>query len=65
MTSIVPGTTERELSDQVKDLTNEMFGIREFWHKRIVRSGVNTMEPDRSNLADLTIQPDDMVFFDS
>ena len=41
VTSIVPGTTERELSDQVKDLANEKFGIREFWHKQIVREPGN------------------------
>jgi Xaa-Pro dipeptidase len=61
---IVAGTTERELSDQIRDLANEMFGVRKFWHKRIVRSGANTMEPYRSNPADLTIQSDDIVFFD-
>ena len=61
---VVPGATERELSDQVRDLANEMFGVRKFWHKRIVRSGVNTLEPYRSNPAQLTLQADDILFFD-
>lgn len=61
---IVPGVTERELSDQIRDLANEMFGVRKFWHKRIVRSGVNTLEPYRSNPAELTLGADDILFFD-
>ena len=41
-----------------------MFGVRKFWHKRIVRSGVNTLEPYRSNPEELTLRADDIVFFD-
>ena len=41
-----------------------MFGTRRFWHKRIVRSGVNTLEPYRSNPPDLRIADDDVVFLD-
>lgn len=58
------GRTERELSDDVKALALEMFGIRTFWHKRIVRSGINTLEPYRSNPPVLTLTEDDIVFFD-
>ena len=61
---VVPGRGERELSDLIRNLANEMFGVRKFWHKRVVRSGVNTMEPYRSNPPDLTLQPDDILFFD-
>lgn len=61
---VVPGVTERDLSDQIRDLAHEMFGVRKFWHKRIVRSGANTLEPYRSNPAELTLAADDIVFFD-
>ena len=61
---IVPGRTERELSDLVRDLADDLFGIRKFWHKRIVRSGVNTLEPYRANPADLTLTDDDILFLD-
>ncbi|MFT4081892.1 MAG: M24 family metallopeptidase [Nocardioides sp.] len=61
---IVPGKTERELSDEVRALANELFGIRRFWHKRIVRAGVNTLEPYRSNPPDRALQADDILFFD-
>jgi Xaa-Pro dipeptidase len=61
---VTPGKTERALSDEIRDLANTLFDVRRFWHKRIVRSGVNTIEPYRANPPDLTIQADDIVFFD-
>jgi Xaa-Pro dipeptidase len=61
---VVPGKSERELSDEIRGLANTLFDVRRFWHKRIVRSGVNTIEPYDSNPPDLTIQDDDIVFFD-
>jgi Xaa-Pro dipeptidase len=59
-----PGTGERELSDAIRDLAGEMFGIRRFWHKRIVRAGANTLEPYEANPPDRTLEDDDIVFFD-
>ena len=61
---IVPGVSERELSDHVRTLANELFDVRRFWHKRIVRSGVNTMEPYASNPPDRRLETDDIVFLD-
>jgi Xaa-Pro dipeptidase len=61
---VVPGTSERELSDQIRDLANELFDVRRFWHKRIVRSGINTIEPYAANPPDLRLQDDDILFFD-
>ncbi len=61
---IRPGITEKQLSDQVYQLALELFGIRKYWHKRVVRAGVNTLCPYRENPPDLTIQKDDLVFFD-
>ncbi|HEX4189998.1 MAG TPA: M24 family metallopeptidase [Marmoricola sp.] len=61
---VVPGKSERQLSDEIRDLAGELLGIHRFWHKRIVRSGINTLEPYRSNPPDLLLQADDIVFFD-
>lgn len=61
---VVAGKTERQLSDEVKSLAAEMFGIRRFWHKRIVRAGVNTMEPYRSNPPNRVLESSDICFFD-
>ena len=41
-----------------------MFGIKKYWHKRIVRSGKNTLLPYKENPPNLTIQKDDILFFD-
>ncbi|WP_328317337.1 M24 family metallopeptidase [Streptomyces sp. NBC_00388] len=61
---IAAGKGERELSDQIRDLAHEMFGIERFWHKRIVRAGPNTLHPYRVNPPDRLIADDDIVFCD-
>ncbi|MEY3426019.1 MAG: hypothetical protein RL679_1377, partial [Bacteroidota bacterium] len=42
---ILPGKTENELNSELFELAFELFGISKFWHKRIVRSGKNTLLP--------------------
>jgi len=58
------GKTEKELNNQVYELAFELFGIRQFWHKRIVRAGANTLFPYKENPPNLTVQKDDILFFD-
>ncbi|MCX4430800.1 aminopeptidase P family protein [Streptomyces mirabilis] len=41
-----------------------MFGTTRHWHKRIVRSGPNTLKPYRENPPDRVIGVDDIVFAD-
>ena len=61
---ITPGVLESVASDAIRDLAADMFGISRYWHKRIVRSGPNTLLPYRENPPDLTIGEDDIVFCD-
>lgn len=61
---VVEGKTELELNQEVYELAFELFGIRKFWHKRIVRSGKNTLLPYEENPPVLTLQGDDILFFD-
>jgi Xaa-Pro dipeptidase len=61
---IVPGKTETALNEGVFKLAEEMFGIKKYWHKRLVRSGANTLFPYHENPPELTIQEDDILFFD-
>jgi Xaa-Pro aminopeptidase len=61
---IVTGKTEKQLNTELFDLAFELFGIKKYWHKRIVRSGKNTLYPYRENPPDLAIQNDDILFFD-
>lgn len=58
------GKSENDLNEEVFKLAEELFGIRKFWHKRIVRSGVNTLVPYDENPPDLLIQEDDILFLD-
>lgn len=58
------GKTERELNTEVFNLALELFGIEKYWHKRIVRSGKNTLLPYKENPPDLVLQSDDILFFD-
>lgn len=61
---IVEGKTEKQLNTEIFNLAFELFGIKKFWHKRIVRAGKNTLLPYKENPPDLTLQKDDIVFFD-
>lgn len=61
---ISPGKTEKKLNTEIFDLAFELFGIKKFWHKRIVRSGANTLLPYKENPPDLELQNDDILFFD-
>lgn len=61
---VCSGKTEKELNNQVYDLAFELFGIKKYWHKRIVRANKNTLLPYRENPPDLVIKKDDILFFD-
>jgi Xaa-Pro aminopeptidase len=61
---VQPGKLESLVSDQVRDLGAEMFGTNRHWHKRIVRSGPNTLAPYRDNPPDRVIDEHDVVFLD-
>jgi hypothetical protein len=41
-----------------------MFGIKKYWHKRIVRCGENTLYPYNENPKNLTLKKDDILFLD-
>src|SRR3982750_3015355 len=61
---IKPGKRESELIADVVKLAKELFGTESFWHKKIVRAGINTMQPYSGNPSDLVIQEDDLVIVD-
>ena len=61
---IITGKSERQLNDEIVELASDIFGVKEFWHKKIVRAGINTLEPYSGNPPDLVIQDDDIVIVD-
>lgn len=58
------GKSEKQLNTEVFELAFELFGIKKYWHKRIVRAGKNTLLPYRENPPDLILKKDDILFFD-
>lgn len=61
---IQAGKSENQLNEEIFKLAEELFGIKKYWHKRIVRSGANTLLPYDENPPDLVIQEDDILFLD-
>ena len=61
---IVANKSETDLNKEIFELAFELFGIKKYWHKRIVRAGKNTLLPYRENPENLTINEDDILFFD-
>ena len=61
---IVPGKTEEQLNTEVCDLAFQKFGIEKHWHKKIVRSGINTLAIYPDNPPNRVIHKDDILFID-
>jgi len=61
---IIAGKSEKQLCDEIVKIAKEDFGIENHWHKKIVRTGINTLQPFIANPPDLVIQEGDILFFD-
>jgi len=61
---LVSGKSELQLIEEIVQIAKEDFGIEKYWHKKIVRVGVNTLQPFNGNPPDRIIQNDDIVVLD-
>jgi hypothetical protein len=61
---IVAGKSEEQLNMEITQLARDKFGIEKHWHKKIVRSGVNTLSIYGDNPPNQILQPDDILFID-
>ena len=61
---LVPGNSEDKINSLIFNLAFDMFGIKKYWHKRIVRCGENTLYPYNENPKNLTLKKDDILFLD-
>jgi Xaa-Pro aminopeptidase len=61
---IVGGKFESDLVKEVVQIAKDIFGIDNYWHKKIIRAGVNTLQPFNGNPPDRMIQYDDIVVLD-
>lgn len=55
---------EKEINNEIFKLAQDLFGIRKYWHKRIVRAGKNTLHPYDENPPNLLVRESDIVFLD-
>jgi Xaa-Pro dipeptidase len=58
------GKLESELTAQIHALAQSRFGVRRHWHKRIARSGPNTLLTYHDPDSDRRITEDDIVYLD-
>jgi Xaa-Pro dipeptidase len=61
---IKPGIKESEINERIYQIAQEKFGIKTYWHKRIVRAGKNTVCAYKENPPDLTLEKDEIIFMD-
>jgi Xaa-Pro aminopeptidase len=61
---IVAGKSEQALAEEIAGIASTQFGIETYWHKKIVRTGSNTIYPYNGNPPDRLIQPNDILFID-
>ncbi len=61
---IVQGKSEAALVDEIVKMATLDFGIDHYWHKKIVRTGINTLQPFNGNPPNRVIENDDLVILD-
>jgi Xaa-Pro aminopeptidase len=61
---IAPGALESQVSKGIHALARELFGVRRHWHKRVVRSGPNTLLGYYDVVKDRRLEADDVVYLD-
>ncbi len=61
---IRPGVTEGELSQEIFALAAERFGVEQYWHKRLVRTGPNALATFHDETEERRLEAGDLAFID-
>jgi len=61
---IVAGKPDEQLNSEICDLALNGFGIEKHWHKKIVRTGKNTLATYPDNPPGRVLDKDDILFID-
>jgi Xaa-Pro aminopeptidase len=61
---IAPGRSERDVEEDIRALAAREFGVEKHWHRRIVRSGPNSMTTAGDYPPVRIIEADDIVYLD-
>ena len=59
-----PGRSERDVEDDIRELAAREFGVEKHWHRRIVRSGPNSITTAGDHPPVRMIEEDDIVYLD-
>lgn len=59
-----PGRSELEVDRDIFELAERDFGVKQHWHRRVVRAGANTLCTFYDNAPVATIADDDIVYLD-
>jgi Xaa-Pro dipeptidase len=59
-----PGRSESDVEDDIRELAAREFDIEKHWHRRIVRSGPNSITTASDHPPVRTIEEDDIVYLD-
>ena len=58
------GVSERQVEDEIKEIALQRFGVTTHWHRRIVRSGPNSVTTAGDHPPVRMIEADDIVYLD-
>jgi Xaa-Pro dipeptidase len=59
-----PGRSESDVEDDIRELAAREFGVEKHWHRRIVRSGPNSITTAGDHPSVRVIGEDDIVYLD-
>ena len=59
-----PGRSESDVEDDIRELAAREFGVEKHWHRRIVRSGPNSITTAGDHPPVRMIEEDDIVYLD-
>ena len=61
---IAPGRSEADVEEDIRELAARRFGVEKHWHRRIVRSGPNSVTIAGDHPPVRMIEADDIVYLD-
>ena len=61
---ILPGRSEADVEEDIRELAAREFGVEKHWHRRIVRSGPNSITTAGDHPPVRVIEADDIVYLD-
>jgi hypothetical protein len=61
---VQPGRSEGDVEDDIRELAAREFGVEKHWHRRIVRSGPNSVTTAGDHPPVRMIEADDIVYLD-